>query len=306
MPVTGFSFPLPQAYSWLINHRLFLKWEHFCSWGPSSWAQALAGGDPRHLGVRAELRGLSLQELWRGSVAWPPQGSLLGQRGSYKSVSLPWGILELYFPTSLQSPHLLCWQAAAAILPSWKEAESRFPARQVEAGFLSTRYLLWIKRNVCMEQVQKPRAWCHLQKLLSGRSRTLSLMFSLLLCLAATELSVFEMLSLLCHPRVSQALLFSCRRTIATMNCCFCFLLLQSFSRSDKPVAQQPHKPGGPWSRAKRGWHCAGLEGFSTAASTSFDIAGVSWAPATLLCQVCNQIVIVYEFCSFMWDRQWE
>lgn len=62
-----------------------------------------------------------------------------------------------------------------------------------------------------MEQVQEPRGWCGLQEQLSGRSLTLSLMFSLLLCLTATKHSVFEMLSLLCQPCVSQALLFSCR-----------------------------------------------------------------------------------------------
>ena len=60
-----------------------------------------------------------------------------------------------------------------------------------------------------MELVEKPRAWHGLQELLSGRYQTLLLMFSLLLCLTATKHTVFEMLSLLCHPCVSQALLSS-------------------------------------------------------------------------------------------------
>lgn len=38
-----------------------------------------------------------------------------------------------------------------------------------------------------MDQVQKLRGWCGLQELKSGKSQTLSLMLSLLLCLTATK-----------------------------------------------------------------------------------------------------------------------
>lgn len=110
--------------------------------------------------VRAGLCGLSLHELWRGSMAWSPQGSLLGQCGRwYKSVSLPWDMLELYFHTSLQSPHLLCWQAAVAILTSWKKQRAGFqPGKR--------RQVLWVK-DIC-SALKEMSAWCRFRNLELG------------------------------------------------------------------------------------------------------------------------------------------
>lgn len=242
---------------WLI---IASSWRY--SWGPSLWAQVPAGGDPCYHKVCAGLRGLctSLEELWRWSLcllhaAWPGfcngpcwASAVAGKR----SASLLWDILELYLHIRLQSPHLLWWQAVVTILTSLKEAESGFSVTQV----------LWIKvicsalkKHACMEQAQKPRRWHGLQELLSGRSQTLSLMFNLLLCLRATKHSVFEMLSLLCHPCVSQALLFS-PREIYYYYCFFMHLLCPGLNWLLEGYIVAPGRAFG-WSIQQRFWTAA-------------------------------------------------
>lgn len=116
-------------------------------------------------------------------------------------------------------------------------------------------YLLCIKKNACMEQAQKPRRRHGFQELLSGRSQTLSLMFNLLLCLRATKHSVFEMLSLLCHPCVSQALLFS-PREIYYYYCFFMHLLCPGLNWLLEGYIVVPGRAFG-WSIQQRFWTAA-------------------------------------------------
>lgn len=147
MPIKGFSFPLPQAYSCVINHCLLLKMQHFSSWGPLLWAQVPAGGGPCYHRVLSGLRGLctSLQELWRWSLCllhaacpglWnrPCWASTVG---GTRSASLPWDIWDLYLHISLQSLHLLCCQPMVTI-QVW---------RKQRAGFQRGKWqqVLWIK-----------------------------------------------------------------------------------------------------------------------------------------------------------------
>lgn len=106
-----------------------------------------------------------------------------------------------------------------------------------------------------MEQAQKPRRRHGFQELLSGRSQTLSLMFNLLLCLRATKHSVFEMLSLLCHPCVSQALLFS-PREIYYYYCFFMHLLCPGLNWLLEGYIVVPGRAFG-WSIQQRFWTAA-------------------------------------------------
>lgn len=81
------------------------------------------------------------------------------------------------------------------------------------------------------------RRWslCLLRGLLE-RSQTLSLRFSLLLCLTTTTHSVSDMISLLCHPHMLQVLLFSCKL----------FLPLPSLAKLFSVVTSSC--PSAPWS----------------------------------------------------------
>lgn len=176
-----------------------------------SWGSCCGGG--------SSLRGLcaSLQELWRWSLcllhaAWPGlcnDPCWASAVRWYKECFAALEHLGSLFASQPSEPTPIVLTAYGRY-SSLKEVENRFSARHVAAGFMNRRYLLCIKRRkiACMEQVQKPRGWCGLHEQLSGMSQTLSLMFSFLLRLWATKYSVFEMLSLLCHPCVSQALFF--------------------------------------------------------------------------------------------------